>query len=303
MDSREFISKAYDGNAFTTSETTAGYINPEIWSKQLLEHEKAKLVVAPLGKQYTDLLDKPGDTLNVTVGVTPADAADVAESDDVSITAFEKTQVVFSPSERGAAYQLTNKEKSRSFIHLAADMAMQLGYQLAAKKDTLAISTIVAGAGNAVVSNGVDSSDLASSDALDYEDIVNGRGAIMKDKLTPKYLVVGSEGYVDLLKDDDFHENEKFVDSVAKTGYIGRISGLDVFWTTQIGVAANVQTNFILGEDGSGTPAFGIAQKTNPYYEREKHALSRYEDIVAVEDYDIKVLRANAICTIKSYAA
>ena len=59
---------------------------------------------------------------------------------------------------------------------------------------------------------------------------------------------------------------------------------------------------FLLHTNNS-TYAFGIAQKRNPYLETEYHARERYTDIVAVEDYDIKVLRANGICTIETYAA
>ena len=303
MDNREFISKAYDGNAFTTAQTSAGYINPEIWNKEVLGHTKAKLVVAPLGKNYSDLLDKPGDTLNITVGVEPAAAAAVAESAAVGITAYEKTQVVFSPGEYAAAYQLTNKEGSRSFINVMQDMTQQLGYQLAIKKDTLCVALLQASAGNTVVANDVASSDIASSDTLDYDDIVNGKKEIRKDKLDPKFLVVGAEQMADLEKLAAFRDASQFGGNVAQNGFIGRISGLDVFWSTQIAPSASKAKALLLGVDGAGVPSFGIAQKKNPYLETEYHALKRYRDIVAVEDYDVKILRANGICTIETYAA
>jgi len=303
METSEFIMKAYDGDAFTTAQTSAGYINPEIWNKEVLVHVKENLVVAPLGKQYTDLLNKEGDTLNITVGVEPAAAAAVAESAAVGITAYEKTQVVFSPSEYGAAYQLTNKEKSRAFINLMQDMTAQLGYQLALKKDDVCVALLQASAGNTVVANGVASSDIASSDTLDYDDIVNGKKAIMIDKLIPKYLIVGAEQYADLLKLQAFRDASQFGGDIAKNGFIGRVSGLDVFWTTQIAAAASKAKAIMLGVDGSGVSPFGICQKSNPYIETEYHALERYTDIVAIEDYDVKLLRANGICTIESYAA
>ena len=306
MDVRDFISKAYDANAFTTVQTSAGYINPEIWNKEVLRHVEANLVVAPLGKQYTDLLNKPGDTLNITIGVEPAAAAAVAESASVSITAYQKTQIVFTPSEYGAAYQLTNKEKDRAFINVMQDMTAQLGYQLALAKDTLLVALLQASAGNSVVANSVVASALASSDTLDYDDIVNAKKAIMIDKLIPKYLIVGAEQYADLLKLAAFRDASQFGGSVAKNGFVGTVSGLEVFWTTQVAATTDSTPTakaLVLGVDGSGVPSFGIAQKRQPYLETEYHALLRYRDIVAVEDYDIKVLRANGICTIESWAA
>lgn len=303
MDVKSFISKAYDANAFTTAQTSAGYINPEIWNKEVLRHVEENLVVAPLGKQYNDLLNKPGDTLNITVGVEPAAAAAVAESAAVSITALTKTQVTFTPSEYGAAYQLTNKEKDRAFIDLMQDMTAQLGYQLALKKDDVCVALLQASAGNAVVANGVASSAIASSDTIDYDVVVNAATAIKSDKLRPFVLIVGTEQYGDMLKVAAFRDASQFGGSVARNGFIGQVIGIDVYETTQIVGSSNKIKAIMLGRDGAGVAPFGVAQKRLPYMETEYHALERYTDIVAVEDYDVKVLRANGICTIESYSA
>ena len=303
MDSREFISKAYNSNAFTTAQTSAGYINPEIWNKEVLVHVRENLVVAPLGKQYDDLLNKPGDTLNITIGVEPGAADATAESTAAGITAYTKTQVVFTPSEYTDAYQLTNKEKSRSFINLMQDMTAQLGYALALAKDDACITLLTASAGNSVVANNVASSDIASSDTIDYDDIVNAMVEIKKDKLKPYALVVGTEQYGDLLKVQAFRDASQFGGNVAQSGFIGRILGMDVYETTQIAGSSNSIKALILGKDMMGVAPFGIAQKVNPYLEQEYHALERYTDIVAVEEWDVKVLRANGVCTIESYSS
>jgi len=306
MDAREFIAKTaagYESNAFTTSETSAGYINPEIWNKEVLKFLREKLVVAPLGKIYNDLKNKPGDVVNITISSTPSAAAAVAESDQVAITAYEKTQVVFTPTEYGAAYQLTNKEKTRSFINLMQDMTQQLGYQLALLKDDTCVTLLQTSAGNSVVANGVASSAIASSDTLDYDDIVNAKKAIMVDKLEPYALIIGAEQYGDLLKLAAFRDASQFGDNVAKNGFIGTVSGIKVYWTTQIAASASKEKAIMLGKDGAGVAPFGIAIKRDPYLETEYHALGRYTDIVAVEEYQVRVLRANGICTIETYAA
>jgi N4-gp56 family major capsid protein len=303
MDSREFISKAYDSNAFTTAQTTAGYINPEVWNKEVLTYTRDALVVAPLGKQYNDLVGRDGDVLHITISTEPAAASAVAESASSAVIAYEKTQVDFTPSEYSATYQLTNKEKTRSFINLMQDMTMGLGHALARAKDAACVTLLQASAGNTVVANGVTSSDVASSDIIDYDDIVNAKKAIMVDKLFPSELVVSAGQYGDLLKLAAFRDASQFGDQVAKNGFIGRISGLDVFWTTAIAPATNKSKAIMLGKDASGVPSFGIAYKRAPYLETEYHAMLRYTDIVAVEEWDIKVLRANGICTIESYDA
>ena len=59
----------------------------------------------------------------------------------------------------------------------------------------------------------------------------------------------------------------------------------------------------MLGQSQGGEPAFGIAYLSMPKIETQREALGRYESIVAVEDYDVQILHANAICTIETYDA
>jgi len=301
MDMRDFIQKAYDASAFTTATTTAGYVNPIIWEKELLVHVKANLVMANLGKTYDMRGGDMGKQLNVTVGVEPTAAAAVAESVSVAVQAYEKTQVVFTPSERGTAYQLTNKQKDRTFIPLMQDMIAQLGYALAKRVDSDLVTLCQGSTTLQVVAGNVAESALAASNTIDYSSIVNARKKIMNEKLFPKYLVVNPSQYAHLLDLEQFKEVQKFGDQVAKNGFIGMISGLEVFVTTQIPEGSNKSNALVLAHDSMGVPAFGIAIKRDPYIETEYHALERYTDIVAVMDYDVQLLRAKGVCRITSY--
>ena len=67
---------ALETNSYTlTSGTGASYINPELWVKQIMEFMKAKLVVTPLAKVYNDLLNRPGEDLNIQFNTEIAAAA------------------------------------------------------------------------------------------------------------------------------------------------------------------------------------------------------------------------------------
>jgi hypothetical protein len=177
MDTRDFVQKAYDSDAFTTAQTSAGYINPKIWDKELLVHTKANFVLANLAKQY----DMRGGlaTLAITLGVEPTAAAAVAESASVAVDAYQKTQVIFNPSERGKAYQLTNKEKVRTFIDLMQDMIGQLGYSLAMVVDSDLVTLLTASAGNAVTVDSVAYTALASSNTMDVDTVINAKKEII----------------------------------------------------------------------------------------------------------------------------
>jgi hypothetical protein len=182
------------------------------------------------------------------------------------------------------------------------DMVAELGYMLALKKDNVAVALLQASAGNSVIVNGVASGSIASSDVMNHEAVVNAKVELHKDKFVPYAIVMNYSQLGDLEKTDAARQSG-LGDQILENGFIGRYAGMKAYVTTQIAIGSNKSKAIVLGTDPRGIAPFGIAQKVNPYLEKEYHALDRYTDIVAVEEYDIKVLRANGICTIESYAA
>jgi N4-gp56 family major capsid protein len=302
MNGREIIQHAFDSDAFLTSTTTAGYVNPEIWEKELLTYLKSSLVMEQLGKVY-DRTNVAGDTFNISVGVEPTAAAAVEETVSVSYQEFSKTQVVFSPSEAATGYQVSQKELDRTFLNTMSEMVEQLGYSMALAIDTDIVSTLRTGASNSIVANGVDSSAIDSSDTLDYDDIINARMELLKDKTHPYALVINPYQEASLLKEQQFSYVQNFGGGVARTGFIGTIGGVEVFVTTQITAGSSKAKAIMLGKDGMGVPPFGILYKRNPYILRDMDIDYRQHKFVGVVDYDVKVLRGNGVCTIETYSA
>lgn len=302
MDRTEFIQHAFDANAFTTFETTAGYVNPEIWEKDTLSYVKANLVMEQLGKVY-DRTAVAGDTFNITVGVAPTAAAAVVETNAVAYFEFTKTQAQFAPSEKAIAYQVSQKELDRTFLNTMQELIEQIGYGIALAIDTDIVSTLQSGAGNAYIVNGVAESAMTSSDTLDYDSIVKGRMLCLQDNTRPYALVVNPYQESNLLTSQQFSYVQNFGDSVAKNGFIGKIAGLDVYVSTQIPTSNNKSKALILAKDASGVPPFGTLYKRNPYILRDMDIDFRMHKFVGVVDYDVEVLRANGICTVESYTA
>lgn len=304
MSSEEIIQRAINANGFMTSAASAAYINPEVWNKEVLRFQENQLVIAKLGKVYKDLQANKGDTLNISVDAEPSVASALVESDDVGITALSFTQIQFTPTEYGKAYELHDKERNRTFVDLMSNVTMKLGYALAKKKESLVVSTITDGAGNSVVANGVVASAIIASDLLDETAILNARAEIKKDKYTPSELIVSVGQEHSLLGNSLFNNADKYGGREAILGgQIGEVFGLKVFWSDMISPTANRSKALMLGMSAGGEPAFGIAVIANPRIEMQRFARGRYDDIVAVEDYDVKVLHANAICTIETYDA
>lgn len=306
MNHVELIERALDSNAFDTSETAAGYVNPEFWDTQLFDHVRSNLIALPLGLDVTSRFNaRGGDTFNHTILSEPATASSVAETASVSIVSFAPTQVQLTPTEYGVAYQITDKEMRRAFFDVMSQMTQDIGYGLAKEADRLAMKEITDNAGNSVVANGVAESALASSDTLDYDSIVDAMVENAKDKfMSHSALLVHPTQAGALAKDAAFQRADSFgADrSANRNGFIGTALGVPVFITTQVqDDGSNAQYALLI----SAPDAFAYILKTplGGAVRRDYVALERRNDIVGVLDFDVATARANAICTIATYTA
>jgi N4-gp56 family major capsid protein len=302
MEFKEFVMNAIDTNGFQSTATAAGYINPEIWNTQVLRHVEDTIIVAKYAKVYNDILGAPGDTLNVTINSAPAAAAAVLESNDVTIAAYAVTQVIFTPTEYAFAYALSDKQARRAFYDVASDMSQKIGYALALERDTLALTELTSGVGNVVTANSVVSSNITTSDLIDWDDIVNAMTEIRKDKLVPKVLILSPGQLGHLMKNAAFRDASQFGGrETILGGTLKMIGGLEVVYSTLITASANKTKAFMLGYDMGNESPFGIAFKAMPTIRSQRFELGRYTNFVGVEEYDFATLRANGICTIESY--
>jgi N4-gp56 family major capsid protein len=302
MEFKEFVMNAIDTSGFQSTATAAGYINPEIWNREVLRHVEDTIVVAKFAKVYNDILGAPGDTLNVTINSAPAVAAAVLESNDVTIAAYVTTQVVFTPTEYAFAYALSDKEARRAFYDVASDMAKKIGYALALERDTLAVALLQAETGNAVVANGVIASNLTTSDTLDWDDIINAKVKIMEDKLIPKVLIVSPGQLGQLMKTAAFRDASQFGGrETILGGELKTLGGLTVVYSTLVTPSSNKTKAIMLGVDMSGESPFGICVKANPTIRSQRFELGRYTNFVGVEEYHFAILRGNGVSTIQSY--
>ena len=298
----EVIKNAIDANAFVSTSASAGYVNPVYWDKQLRKYAEQNMVITRFAKVIDTLLGQDGSSINVSLDVAPTMAAALVESTLGSVSAVTMTQVVYTPTEYGKFFQLSDKEARRSFFDAMEDMSMKGGYSLALKRDDFAYDLLVAGAGNAVVANGVDASALASSDSIDYDDIVDAITLIKTDLYKPRALVVSPGGAGQLLKLPQFARADYAGDSDAfRRGLVGKVAGIEVYESTVVAPATNVSTAILIGETQLGEPAFGIARKALPTMRTEYDVLGRFTTIGIVEEWDMKVERANAFATIKYY--
>jgi len=210
------------------------------------------------------------------------------------------TQVQFTPTEYGVPVALTRKERIRSINDIMMEKTQDMGYALAKLKDTIAITTLRAGAGNSKIVNDADASAVASSDTLSTDTIADALTLNRVDDYSGKYLIIHPLCENSLIKLSDFIDASVYGGREAiLNGEIGKYLGMKVLVTTQIPVNATTSTardNLLIDEN-----VFGIANKMGVTFNSDYKVLEREFILAAVEEYDVKVLRANGICTITAY--
>lgn len=299
---KNIVKNALETNAFAATATAAGYINPEVWARYIEEFAHANLVVAPLGKVRNDLLNKPGDILNISLAAEITAAA-LTESTALSTSAIVYTQLQITPSERGIGISVTRKEMVRAFLDVMKDKAQDMGYALAKLKDQSIIANLVTYAGLSVVADSVAATALASSNTLDTDDIANAIGQFRNADEKPEYLILHPLCEKDLLKNSNFIDASKYGGrEVVLNGEIGKYLGLKVFVTSLISplttpTGSTCRYNLMLAKD-----AFIVAPKMGVTFDSFYKILEREFVLTAVEDYGYSYTRANKICTISAYA-
>ena len=309
---REFIKRALDtSNVFHSGSTEGGKVNPKIWDRRLREFQRKILLIAPQAEQFD--FRSPGQDYTVTIDEEPDAALDATELSNLDVVPFSTRQVTFDPSEKGVAYQLTRAQAVRAFFNVAERMVTKLGYALGRKKDAEAYSEAVANGGHTIIAGGrASTADLTSSDVLEYDLIIEAAKKIGKAQYLPVDLFISFQQKEDLLKDDKVHKADAFGSrSAVAEGLIGSLFGVNIYVCHSIvdeeqtlGDTDDIYYNnaLMLGTTMTGERSLGYAIKRDALIEREYHALGRYWDIVAHEEYDFKVLHPQGIVKIQTYA-
>lgn len=304
---KAIIKNALDANAFDTQSSDAGYVTPEVWERQLLPMLRDELMVSAEAKVYDNLLGASGDTINVTVDAVPGPASTVDESDDVPVTSTPtRGQVVFSPQEYAARYQLSDSQAENSFVQEAQSMQTKLAYSLALKREDEAISVAESTSSQKVYGGNVTAeSDLTSGDSLSYSDIVDAKTPIERANLEPYVLFTTPEQYATLLKDQQFsYVDHAGSNSELRRGTIPQVAGVDVFKSNRLtddAASGDVHRALMFGRDPEGNSPIGFAPKREPRIRVERDEPGRHTDFVASERWDMQGLRGEGITVIATH--
>lgn len=205
---------------------------------------------------------KPSDVLGEPQAVRPG-----AEFPN---TREEWSTVNIERTKWGNAVSITMEEEMDNVFDLVAAHVDGMGRQMAEFLDAQAYAELSANLNSAgPVNSG------SSDGTLSYDDVLAGVEQLELDLYDPDFMVVEPSGKADLLTDPDFTRATDLGDDVVTQGQLGRVAGLDVFYsnTGDLGAADAL----IVDSDFYGYEATWNGVSTNRYEEEETQ-----EDVIQI---------------------
>lgn len=196
--------------------TMSNMINPQVMGDMIEAKINALAKITPYAKVDTSLVGVPGDTKTVPCWNYIGDAEDVAEGNEVSLTAMTATSTTFTIKKAMKAVGLTQEAVNSGLGNPIGQAETQLAKSIVGKVDDDVLTAALTS------TNVVDK----SSAAIGYDAIVD---AVTKfedeEDGIEKVMFINPKQEATLLKDDDFLSADKFKDGVAVNGAIGKIAG------------------------------------------------------------------------------
>jgi len=304
MDKKEFLKRAVGevgANGFFQSTAGAVAVNPNIWDYNLKKFIEQSIIVTPLAEQID--FRSPGVDFKVTIDLAPSIATAQTDTSEVAVSAFSTRNLTMTPAEYGARYQITKGEAVRAFFNVAEKMVSKLGYSMALKKESLAISTLTASTNNVIVNSKTAVTAIASTDTFNMALLAKGIQSMKLKYYKPKYLVINPVMENALLNTANLYKANEFGSrDVIANGYVTTLYGVQVFVSDVLSTGTSAKA-ILLGETKTGEKAFGYAVKRDPAIERQYFAATRLWDIVGTEEYGFSLFHEDAVFTLQCYAA
>lgn len=208
----------------TTTTTQLDALIPEIWAAQIEKNLRKSAVFQQFVVENTDLLvPGAGDTVDIPSLPDLGAAAALTEGTDMTLTQLSSaTSVQLSPSEVGAAVEVTRKALDRIKYDGMAEVIDRLTYAMSLKieGDLAALyDADVPGTSNkinaTVYSGGKTSSNIAAGDVFTDAMVFQGVQLLMEDNNVPFpdgffRLIISPAQYATLMQDADVRQDLRF---------------------------------------------------------------------------------------------
>ncbi len=205
----------------------ANVINPEVMGDMIDAKIEAMLKITPYAKVDTSLQGVAGDTKTVPSWNYIGDAVDIAEGEEVDLTAMTAGTKTFTIKKAMKAVGITQEAVNSGLGNPIGQAEQQLAKAIAGKVDKDVL--------DAVLKSSITVGD--GSAAISYAGIVDAVGKFAEEEITDKVMFVAPEQVTTLRKDPEFISADKYNNNVMMTGEIGMVAGVRIVPSKKIKAA------------------------------------------------------------------
>lgn len=264
---------------------------PTIWSRELLYSLKKALVAnAIVNRNYEGDIQTQGDTVKIQ---TP-DAITVGNytGSDISFQGLTSaTQSLLIDIAKYFAFLVDDVDQAQANVNLMQSYMVEASYSLADAADQAVMNKFV----DADASNVLTGSALSASTI--YGKCVDAKKALSLNNVPSmgRWLVMSPDEIALLEKSTEFTAASDLGDETKRTGFVGRIAGLEVFESNNVNESGSTRNN-LFGYTGAITFADQIVSMESGRRE------AGFSDFVkGLHVYGIKTVRPKGLGVLPNY--
>lgn len=217
---------------------------PELWSARLLDAlEKTHVAINLVNRDYEGEIRKQGDTVHINAigSVTVSDYT--RNADITSPEALTTTDVSLEISQaKYFNFQIDDVDAAQAAGDLMDKAMRKSAYALKDKADSYILGVLANGADAANIIGSTTAVALTKDNI--YENIVKLRLALDKQNVPTegRTIVIPPEAYALLLQDSRFITGGAMGEDAARSGYIGKVAGFEIYESNNCVKTGNTYT-------------------------------------------------------------
>ena len=268
---------------------------PEIWTANILEHLRAKLVYAGPGivnRDYEGDIEEFGDTVHITSFGDPTVRTYTPET-DITVDSISDTSLALIIDQRKYfAFDVDDVIRRQAMPGWVASVTRAGGYKLAETTDAYMSDLMYDALNNGAYDLGLVAVDISNGNA--WGDLLVSMWAELTSRNVPvdgRWIIVPPDLYAALLQDSRFLDASQSGSTEAlRNGFVGRAAGFEVYISNTVPQPTSGTFAVIAGHPIATT----YAEQINKV-EADRREL-RFGDLVkGLHLYGAKVVRPEAL--------
>ncbi len=262
----------------------ANLFDPEVVAAMIGAKLPKAIRFSPFATIDNTLAGQPGDTITVPKFAYIGDAEDVAEGEDIPLTALTHTTQKITVKKAGKGVELTDEAVLSGYGDPQSEAVNQLILSIASKVDADCAAVLQTG-----------TKVKTASAAISYNGIVDAVDLFEEETPDPfsKVMFINSKQMTAIRKDANFLSLDKYPapkGAVVLTGCIGSIAGVQVVVSNRIAESEGTYKCPIVqlevdSETGIALPALTIYMKRDAQVETDRDIVAKKTVLTADQHY------------------